>query len=270
MIKVAAIQMNSRASVELNLQTCREMVTRAAHQGAQLVLLPENFASMPIHERDKVTLSENLGDGPIQDFLKQLASELELHIVAGSIPIKSADEEHVYSMCLVFDNKGKRIGQYTKMHLFDVIVSESERYAESETIMPGTEPVVIDTALGKIGLSICYDLRFPEMYRRLCTRGAEIIVVPSAFTKLTGLAHWEVLLRARAIENLCFVIAANQTGTHESKRETYGHSMVIDHWGSILSQCEYEPGIAIAELDFVAMQEKRKHFPVLEHIKIEI
>ncbi|MDH4276142.1 MAG: carbon-nitrogen hydrolase family protein, partial [Gammaproteobacteria bacterium] len=223
MYQVAAIQMASGPNVAANLIEAERLIMIAAKEGAKLVVLPENFAIMGMSEQDKVKIREQPGQGPIQAFLAEQAAKHKIWLVGGTIPLVATDPNKVRAACLLFNDKGKQVARYDKIHMFDVeIVDTRERYIESQTIEAGSETVVVDTPFGKLGLAVCYDLRFPELFRRLLDQGAEIIAVPSAFTAITGKAHWETIVRARAIENLCYVIAAAQGGYHVNGRETYG------------------------------------------------
>lgn len=272
-VRVAAIQMNTGNQLASNLQAAGRLLERAAGEGAVMAALPENFAFMGSHETDKLALAEADGDGPIQDFLAATAQRLGLWIVAGTVPLAvDRDPGRVHPACLVYDHLGQRAARYNKVHLFDVDLpraGSTERYRESATILAG-EPgtVLVDTPAGRLGLSVCYDLRFPELYRSLSAQGAELLCVPAAFTARTGEAHWDVLLRARAIENQCFVIAPAECGLNPGGRSTWGHSMVIDPWGEILSEQAAGEGIAIATLDFVRQRELRAGFPVLWHRRL--
>ena len=219
MANLALVQMNSSASVKKNLDELEKLLAQARDEHIDLVALPENFAFMGLKETDKLAIAESFGHGEIQQAISRLAKQYNLWILAGTIPIKTASDR-VRASCLVYDNQGKCAARYDKIHLFDVRVSETEAHQESLTIEPGDELVVVDTPVGRIGLSVCYDLRFPELYRQLVLKGAELLSVPSAFTAVTGAAHWDVLLRARAIENLCYVLAPNQSGLHENGRKT--------------------------------------------------
>jgi deaminated glutathione amidase len=273
MSKVAAIQMNSTASVKSNLDSARVLLERARAQGAQLAALPENFAIMGRSERDKLAVSEAIGEGPIQAFLSRCASELGMWIIGGTIPIRANDGSgKVAAACLVFDDKGKFTARYDKIHLFDVdLPDREERYRESATIAAGSEPVVVTTPVGRVGLSVCYDVRFPELFRLLQAQGAEILCLPAAFTAATGRAHWETLIRARAIENLCYVIAPAQSGTHENGRDTWGDSMVVDPWGHVLERVvDTGPGLAVGEVDRTLQQQMRARFPSLTHRRIGV
>ncbi len=264
----AAIQMVSSADRDQNLAAAGELLERAAAAGAQLAVLPENFAHMGKHEADKLAIAESLDNGPIQDFLAEQAAKHKMWIVGGTIPLKG-DGKRVYPSSLVFDDHGTRVARYDKIHLFDVTLPESdEQYRESDSFIAGSTPVVIDSPFGKLGLSVCYDLRFPELYREMVAQGAEIFTVPSAFTAATGQAHWETLARARAIENLCYVIAPNQGGRHASGRETWGDSMLVNPWGQVLDRVASGPGIAIAALDTDHLHRTRERFPCLSHRRL--
>jgi len=269
MNKIAAIQMASGSNVSANLIEVEREIRKASKAGAGLIVLPESFSIMGHDDSEQIGVAEDEGAGPIQHFLSEQAKKYNVWLIAGTIPIKSGNEKKVYAACLVYNNQGQFIKRYNKIHLFDVYIeSHGETYKESETFEAGEEPVVVETPFGKIGLTICYDLRFPELYRKLVQMGAEIIVVPSAFTAATGKAHWEILLRARAIENLCYIIAPNQGGYHVNGRETYGHSMTIDPWGGILDILPHGAGYVIADIDIENIKKLRKNFPVLGHRKI--
>src|SRR5690349_14581497 len=264
-MKVAAIQMTSGPDVAANLQQARELLTQARDRGAALAALPENFAFMGLKDADKRAIGEADGSGPIQDFMAATARDLGLWIVAGTMPI-TAPDGRVSAASLVFDASGKRVARYDKIHLFDVdIPGKAEVYRESAHVAPGREPVVVDTPVGRLGLSVCYDMRFPELFRRLSAAGAQIITVPSAFTAPTGRAHWETLLRARAIENLCYVIAPAQSGFHPNGRETYGDSMIVDYWGRVAQRLPRGRGCITAQIDLERQAEVRQSFPALQH-----
>ena len=266
MNNIAAIQMVSSPHRDENLQQAAQLIEQAVEAGAKLLVLPENFAHFGGDESDKLAVKEQPGQGPIQDFLASQAKQHEVWIVGGTVPLATNVDNKVRASCLVFNDQGQQVIRYDKVHLFDVCVG-NDVYTESAVVQPGDEIVVLDTPVGRLGLSVCYDLRFPEMYRKMSERGAHIFTVPAAFTSITGAAHWEVLLRARAIENLCYVVAANQGGQHVGGRETYGHSMVIDPWGKILSECEQGTDIAVANIDLSQLEETRGKFPVAEHRK---
>ena len=269
MSRVAAIQMASGPNVNANLLEAARLIKKAVEAGAKLVVLPENFAIMGMNEADKVDIREEDGKGPIQEFLAEQAARHGIWLVGGTIPLAASDANHVYAACLLFDDKGKRIARYDKIHLFDVQITESdERYNESATIEPGNDIVVVDTPFGKLGLAVCYDLRFPGLFRRMIDEGVEIFAMPSAFTAITGRAHWDVLVRARAIENTCFMIASAQGGYHANGRETYGHSMIVDPWGLVLDNLSRGSGFVVADIDLGRLRDLRRTFPVLEHRKI--
>lgn len=266
---VAAIQMASGPSVSANLMEAERLLAIAVERGASLCVLPENFSFMGINERDKLRIAEVEGVGPVQDFLSAQASKLGIWLVGGTIPLSSDTPERVRAASLLFDDNGNCAARYDKMHLFDVNLEEGdERYMESEAIEPGDEVRCCDTDFGKIGLAVCYDLRFPEQFRQMAEEGADIIIIPSAFTAITGKAHWHHLVCARAIENLSYVIAANQGGYHINGRESYGHSMIVDPWGNILDCLENGSGVVVAEIDHDVIARVRKNFPALEHRRL--
>jgi len=263
---IAAIQMTSGPDVEANLQDARHLLEEAAGRGAQLAALPENFAFLGLADADKRRVAEDDGQGPVQDFLARAARRLGLWIVAGTVPLRGAADGRVAAACLVYDATGARRARYDKIHLFDIQVpGRAESYRESAHVAPGAAPVVVDTPVGRLGLSVCYDVRFPELFRQLSAAGAELLAVPSAFTDPTGRAHWETLLRARAIENLCFVLAPAQSGFHPNGRETYGDSMIVDHWGRVLERLPRGRGCITAEIDLQRQRRDRESFPALAH-----
>jgi len=269
MTSVAAIQMASGPNLNANLIEAGRLIKDAVKAGAQLVVLPENFAMMGIKDSDNLAHQESAGDGPIQEFLSQQASQHGIWIIGGTFPMVSPDAERAYSSCLVFNDKGEQVASYQKIHLFDVhIDSTGENYNESEVITPGDHIEVIDSPFGKIGLAICYDLRFPELFRAMVSQGAQIIAVPSAFTAITGKAHWEVLCRSRAVENISYLIAAGQGGYHVSGRETYGDSMIVDPWGQVLDRLPHGSGVVIADIDVQHVESIRKNFPAIEHRRL--
>ncbi|MDE2149865.1 MAG: carbon-nitrogen hydrolase family protein [Gammaproteobacteria bacterium] len=264
----AVVQMQSGASVAANLERATMLLAQARRDGARLAVLPENFALMGAHERDKLAAAETDGDGPIQRFLAASARELGLWIVAGTVPL-AAGANHVYGACLVYDDAGRRAARYDKIHLFDVQTPDGRVYRESASLAAGTpQAVCVDGPLGRLGLSVCYDLRFPELYRRLAAGGAQVLCVPSAFTVPTGRAHWLALLSARAIENQCYVLAAAQCGQHPGGRLTYGHSLILDPWGEVLAQLAGDEGVACARLDLQRLREVRADFPALAHRRL--
>ena len=266
MSKVAAIQMASGPNVKANLEEAEKLIKTAVQQGAELIVLPENFAIMGMTEEDKVAIAEPIGSGPLQKYLSEQSKKHGVWIVGGTLPIESKEAGKVSAACLLYDDKGEMVARYNKIHLFDVTIEGSnESYNESETITSGDEVVVVDTPFGRLGLAACYDLRFPELFRAMADVGMEICAIPSAFTSHTGKAHWESLLRARAIENLCCIIAADQGGYHVNGRETYGDSMVIDQWGTINNRLPNGTGVVVADIDLKRLEDTRKAFPVLEH-----
>ena len=269
----AVIQMTTSPDVEANLAAARGLLERAHAQGAVLAALPENFAIMGRKEADKIAVAEIAGEGPIQAFLGHTARELGMWIVGGTIPLRDeAEQGRVAAASLVFDERGRNVARYDKIHLFDVdIPGREERYRESATVVPGVQPMVTTTPLGRLGMAVCYDVRFPELFRVLQAQGAEVFSLPSAFTAPTGRAHWELLVRARAVENLCYVLAPAQSGTHENGRETYGDSMIVDPWGHVVARvAEAGPGLAVAEIDRTLQHELRGRFPALAHRKFQV
>jgi nitrilase len=271
MALAAVLQMTSGAFVEANLAAARGLLEQARSAGAVLAVLPENFSIMGRNETDKLGVSEPLGEGPIQAFLSRSANELGMWIIGGTMPIEIEGEPtRVAAASLVFDDTGRLVGRYDKIHLFDVDIPErEERYRESATIAPGTGMTVLPTPIGHVGMSVCYDMRFPELFRGLQAQGAQVFSVPSAFTAPTGRAHWELLLRARAVENLCYVLASAQGGHHENGRETFGDSLIVDPWGQILARvAEPGPGVAVAEIDLTLQAELRTRFPALSHRRL--
>ncbi len=267
--RIAAVQLNSGADVAANLEAARRTLEQARAQQAAVAVLPENFAFMGAHERDKLAVAEAEGRGPIQEFLAATARRLGLWLVAGTLPLRTPDAQRVAAACLVFDAGGARVARYDKIHLFDVDVPDGGTYRESASIAPGpVAAVLVDTPAGRTGLSVCYDLRFPELFRQLTAQGAEVLAVPSAFTERTGEAHWEPLLRARAIENQCYVVAAAQAGGHPGGRRTFGHSLVVDPWGRVLAQHGEGTGVVVADVPREPLQALRRSFPVLAHRRL--
>ena len=266
-LTVAAIQYCAGADAQANWAEIKTLAGAAAAQGARLLLLPENALFMGEHERDKLVLAEAIDDGPCQQALADLARDLNIYLVAGSFPLQvEGDPEHVWPSALVFDPAGRRIARYDKLHLFDVALDNGKVYQESRYFKAGDNaPQSFDCDGVRVGLSICYDLRFPELYRQLVADGAEVLLVPAAFTYATGREHWEILLRARAVENLAAVVAANQCGTHPSGQRSWGHSMIIDPWGQVLDSCAHEPALCLATIDLEGLARRRREFPVLHH-----
>jgi predicted amidohydrolase len=260
--KVAAVQMASGPNVAGNLSEARRLIEKAAEQGARLIVLPEYFPIMGLNETDKVRAREQPGSGAIQDFLSEMARKHKVWIVGGSIPLASSAPDKVLNTCLVFDENGVQVARYDKIHLFNLDLG-NEHYHEANTIAPGNQVVVVDSPFGRIGLAICYDLRFPELFRAM--KDVDIIVLPAAFTETTGKMHWEVLVRARAIENLAYVVAAAQGGYHVSGRETHGHSMIVDPWGRVLDQLTRGSGVVMAEVNPSYQASLRASLPALSH-----
>ncbi|HZV99271.1 MAG TPA: carbon-nitrogen hydrolase family protein [Methylophilaceae bacterium] len=261
-VKIAGIQMASGPYVSANLSEAERLIEIAVNQGAKLVALPEYFAIMGLKDTDKVAASEKEGSGPIQRFLSRIAKKHQIWLVGGSIPMASSKSGKVRNACLVYDDKGKQVARYDKIHLFGLNLG-NENYREEDTIEPGSEVVVVETPFGLLGLSICYDLRFPELYRAMGE--VDIIVVPSAFTETTGKAHWESLIRARAIENLSYVLAPAQGGYHLSGRETHGNSMIVDPWGVVLDRLPRGSGVVIASVNSGYQTSLRSSLPALKH-----
>ncbi|MGO9803081.1 MAG: carbon-nitrogen hydrolase family protein [Steroidobacteraceae bacterium] len=265
-MKIAALQMTSGPDVAANLAQAQTLLEEAARRGARLAALPENFSFLGLKDADKRALAEADGIGPVQEFLATTARRLKLWIVGGTTPLRSGADGRVAAASLVYDADGARVARYDKIHLFDVdIPGRAESYRESAHVVPGARTAVLDTPVGRLGLSVCYDVRFPELYRQLSVAGAQLLSVPSAFTAPTGRAHWETLLRARAIENLCYVIAPAQSGIHPSGRETYGDSMIVDYWGRVLQRVPRGRGCAMADVDLARQQSVRESFPALSH-----
>lgn len=271
MTRVAAVQMASGPNVGANLLEAGRLIATAVDAGAQLVVLPENFAIMGMAETDKVAIRETPGSGPIQDFLANQAQKLGIWLVGGTIPLAASAADKVRAACLLYNDKGQVVARYDKMHLFDVRLNEGEEtYVESQTIEPGNTPVVVDTPFGRLGLAVCYDLRFPEQFRSMLEQGMQLFVLPSAFTAITGRAHWEVLVRARAIENLCYAIAAAQGGFHVNGRETHGDSMIVDPWGTVLDRLPRGSGVVAADIDLARVTNTRRSFPAVSHRRLRI
>lgn len=270
-MRVAAIQMNSGADCDENLKLADRLLADAAADNCALAVLPENFALMGQRGRDKISLAEQAGHGPIQSFLSAAAARYGMWIVGGSVPLVSPeiDAGRVYGACPVYDAQGNAQALYRKIHLFDVdLAGAGESYRESHTMYPGNEVVSVEAPCGQIGLTICYDLRFPELYRQLVSAGAGVFTVPAAFTATTGAAHWHALLRARAIENLAYVVAAGQYGEHPDGRSTYGHSLIVDPWGRVLAEAADGNCHVAAELDPGLTKQLRSEFPALANRKL--
>lgn len=268
---VAAIQMTSGHRVEDNLETAGRLLREAKDAGAELACLPENFSFIGLKDADKLGVAEADGAGPVQQFLSDTALALGLWILGGTTVIKGDSARRVSNASLLFDAQGKRVARYDKIHLFDVTIpGRNEQYLESTHVTPGHKLVVADTPVGRLGMSVCYDMRFPELYRELVARGAEWLAMPAAFTVPTGRAHWEPLLRARAIENLCYVAAPAQWGTHTSGRETYGDTLIVDYWGQVLARLPSGVGVITARFDLARQAETRARFPALENRRLGV
>ena len=269
-IRAAVIQMVSSDDIAANLQVASELIRQAVAKGASLLALPENFALFSSARLLDAAAREATNAGPMRSFLAATAREHGVWLVGGSIPLP-ADAQKVYDACLVLDPSGTERACYGKIRLFDAEVGDAQRrYMESDTLAAGDELVSIATPFGRLGLSICYDLRFPELYRAMFQQGIDLISVPSAFTERTGQAHWQPLLQARAIENCCYVLAPNQGGQHTSKRATWGHSMIVSPWGTVLAQCEQGEGFAIADIDLALLHDLRQRMPLRSHQKITV
>ncbi|HKQ30404.1 MAG TPA: carbon-nitrogen hydrolase family protein [Burkholderiales bacterium] len=268
MNRVAAIQMTSGMDVSVNLCEAARLIGTAARAGAKLVVLPENFACMSKADADRLTIAEDDGRGPIQDFLAEQARTHKIWVAGGTIPIKSRDGARARAACVLHDDRGMRVTRYDKIHLFDVRLPNGERYHESSATEPGEELTVVDTPFGKLGLAVCYDLRFPELFRGLLDDGVEIVALPSAFTSHTGRAHWDLLVRARAVENFVYMIAAAQWGTHANGRQTHGDSMIVNPWGDVLDRLPQGVGYAIAEIDRNEQTQLRSNLPAIEHRRL--
>ncbi len=288
---IAALQMVSCCDLETNLQVAEELIDEAVEQGAKMVVLPENFAVFGVRDLYSCGLEEATPAGPIRGFLRQMAQRYGIWLVGGTLPttqphpqiaaraepaddsgvsaaetVVSAPQNRVYAACFVVNSAGEEVGRYDKIHLFDVDVGRrQERYRESESFFHGGCPVVVDTPWGRLGLAICYDIRFPEYFRLLMDRGAELVAIPSAFTYVTGKAHWQILLQARAIENLCFMVGASQGGEHENRRRTWGGSAIVSPWGEMLTERGQGEGIVIADIDLAEVAQARRRMPIHDH-----
>ena len=270
MLLMAAIQMVSEPGIAANLAMAADLLAEAAGRGAQLAVLPENFALMGRRETDKLAVQEAPGVGPIQDFLAEQAARHRLWLVGGTLPLRTADDgARVRAACLLFNDRGQQVARYDKAHLFDVQTPGSqERYAESATIEPGNRYIVADTPWGRLGLAVCYDLRFPDLFQALAARGAEMIALPASFTMQTGKDHWEVLCRARAIETETYFLACGQTGSFQQGNETrwtYGHSLVVDPWGHVVAKASDGVGVVSTRIDPARVKKVRAMIPVAQH-----
>jgi len=269
--RVAAIQMTSTVDVARNLAMAGDLLREAQQQGAAVAVLPENFALMGRGEADKLAVAEAPGAGPIQDFLAETARATGLWLVGGTVPLQVSGEARAAAASLVFDSDGRQVARYDKIHLFDVDVpGKLESHRESRTVSPGSQVVSVATPAGRLGLAVCYDVRFPELFRELLAQGAEWFTLPSAFTVPTGRAHWELLMRTRAVENLAYVVAPAQSGFHESGRETHGDSMIVEPWGRVLARLPRGTGVITAELDLARQRRLRQDFPAVLHRRLGI
>ncbi|MBF0255049.1 MAG: carbon-nitrogen hydrolase family protein [Gammaproteobacteria bacterium] len=262
---IAALQLASGPQVEANLLQVERLLAEAAAQGARLAVLPETFAFMGRKDDEQFDVAETECNGPIQGFLADMARRHGIWLVGGTLPLRSAHSERLRAACLIFNDKGERVGRYDKIHLFDAELFGDEVYQESRVFEPGDQPLWLDTPFGRMGVAVCYDLRFPELFRRLMSPACDFFALPAAFTEITGKAHWQVLLRARAIENLSYLAAAAQGGYHKSGRQTHGHSMIVDPWGKVLGEAETSPGLVLAALDLDYLQATRKQLPALNN-----
>jgi nitrilase len=261
--------MTSCANVARNLAVAGDLLRQARTAEAVVAVLPENFAFMGRGEADKLAVAEDHGSGPIQDFLAGMAQQLGLWIVGGTLPLRVPGEPRVAAACLVHDANGKEVARYDKIHLFDVDVpGKQESHRESRAVRPGERVVSVATPAGRLGLAVCYDVRFPELFRELLAQGAEWFSLPSAFTVPTGRAHWELLLRARAVENLCYIVAPAQAGFHENGRETHGDTLIVEPWGRVLARLPRGTGLITAELDLARQRRLRQDFPAVEHRRL--
>jgi len=273
---VAVLQMSSTTDVDCNLECAERLIADAVQQAAKLVVLPENFALLGVSDPYPAGLREakNAEPDTLREWLASMARKYAVWLVAGSIPMANRPdgsllEKHVRAVCLVLNDLGEEVARYDKIHLFDVDVADAYgSYRESDTVEPGDQVVLVDTPCGRLGLSICYDLRFPELFHQLRQQGAEIISVPSAFTAKTGEAHWQVLLRARAIETQCYLLAPNQCGQHSETRQSYGHSMIVDAWGKVAASRQDRPGVIVADIDLERLAEVRQRMPVVQHSRL--
>jgi nitrilase len=268
---VAAIQMVSGKSVDDNLASAKRLITEAVEQGAKLVVLPETFAQFSSREQQALGEKEASENALVRPFMHQLAKALKVWVVAGTIPVADNLATKVSSRCFVINDCGEELAYYDKIHLFDVSVADKQgSYRESDTFSAGDKVVVVDTPFGRLGVAVCYDIRFPEFFRVMFSLKVDIIAVPSAFTLSTGQAHWLPLLRARAIENQCYIIGANQGGQHTASRSTSGGSVIIEGWGGVLSELEMGEGVALAEVDLTALHKQRQAMPIDQHQHFEV
>lgn len=265
-MKLAAVQMTSGDDVAANLASAQQLIAEAAGSGATFVVLPENFAFLAADETGKLAIVEPFGEGPIQSFLARMAREHGVWLIGGTTPIQSNEPRRPASASLLYSPTGECCARYDKIHLFDVgVPGEDESYLESATAVAGESPTTFATPFGRVGIAVCYDVRFPAFFDYLGRAGMDILALPAAFTAPTGAAHWAVLLRARAIESLCYVVAAAQSGSHPGNRQTYGHSTIVGPWGDVLAELPAGPGVVVAEFDFSELERLRERFPALAH-----
>ncbi|MBF0264100.1 MAG: carbon-nitrogen hydrolase family protein [Gammaproteobacteria bacterium] len=262
--------MASGPNVSANLSEAERLIKMSVESGAELVVLPENFALMGMKDLDTLKIAEDINNpGEILEFLSNTAKYFGIWLLGGTVPIKTNDTSKILSASILFNDKGEQVARYDKIHLFDMDLSESSgAYHESSFTKAGSDIITIDSPFGKLGIAICYDIRFPELFRKMTKSGMQILLLPSSFTAITGQAHWEILNRSRAIENLCYVVTSAQGGYHVNGRETYGHSMIVSPWGKILDQLNSGSGFVIADVDKNFVEETRNNFPVLEHRKL--
>lgn len=268
--RVAALQMVSTNNLQENLQQAQQLIARAAEQGAALIVLPETFAMFSAREQLALGRREVSAEPPLQQFIAEQAQRHGVWIVAGTIPLADGEDEQVFAASLVFDDQGREVGRYYKMHLFDVNVADQHgSYRESDTFKHGSQPLVVDSPVGRLGVAVCYDIRFPELFRIMLQAGVDVVAVPAAFTLHTGEAHWLPLLRARAIETQCYIIGANQGGTHGKRRRTSGGSVIIDPWGTVLAEAPRGESFVLGEVDPTYLQRIRRDMPIVDHIRFE-
>lgn len=265
---VGLVQMTSSSRINDNLKRAEAIIEPLVEQGAEVIVLPESFALMEKYNGQKLEHLEQHGHGPIQNWMSDVARKHKILLVGGTIAIQSNIENRPYARCYIYNEDGEELTHYDKIHLFDVSVKEGESYSESANTLAGEQPVVFEWHDIKFGCSVCYDLRFPELYRYYQTQNVEVILAPSAFTLATGKVHWQLLLQARAVENLAFVVAPNQTGTHDNQRKTYGHSMTVDPWGAIVGELQEQEDGLLCTLDFSTIESIKAKFPVHQHRKL--
>ncbi len=265
-LRVAAVQMTSGTDAKANLDAAAQLLLEAAASGAKLAVLPENFAYLAADESGRLAIAEAPDDGPVQRFLAEQARAHSMWLIGGTTPIRGAEDSRAYAASLLYDPEGECRARYDKIHLFDVgVPGAEESYHESATAIPGSAPVSFAAPFGRVGLAVCYDVRFPALFDYLGALGLDILSLPAAFTVPTGEAHWHILLRARAIESLCYVVAAAQCGEHGGGRRTYGHSMIVGPWGEVLAECPAGPGVVTADVDMMRLEDLRARFPALAH-----